>query len=671
MQIKKLVLKNFRQYIDEEILFSTDSEKNVTIVMGEGGAGKTTLSQAFTWVLYEDVDFGNKIVLNSKVQQDMPNHSERKAEVELHLEHTEINYIIKREIRYVKRDDKIKSVDKGKLKVFVIEDGNQKALPDVAAYARVKQILPKELSRYFFFDGEKLQKMSEEIENGKSQQFAEAVQGLLGMSALQNLMRHTKPNVKRSVVGYYEEKINAVGNAEIQSLGRELDSDRQHMERLEAEIEKNKERAEYYTKKREDLKYKLLQFKTVEEQQRRYNQLESQESKCIQQINDVLKQCFANFHSENTVSFFSKVLMKETLAELKETGNIDMGIPSIQDKTIYHLLQVRKKCICGEPLTEGDAHWKELENLLQYIPPKSVGGSIAELKNEMQKKIKAADTYFMNFSAGVKRWRELEEELQVIRTELSEIDHGILGHDGEIRDLKEKQRDYEERIKEYSTREKMLYQQLGGVQERITKNASKRDALLARFDNSKKFELFRAYAKKIYEKVEHDYVKQEEKMRNRLQVTINEVFKEIYGEGITVEIDQRYHIKVNTDEVEMVEYHMDHSTSQNYSVIFAFIAGIIRMQKENKSLEQVLEIGGQNMNSAESYPLVMDAPLSAFDKTRIKNICDVIPGIAEQVIIFIKDTDGEIAKNYMSEKIGASYRIHMHGHIDSRIEKEA
>jgi DNA sulfur modification protein DndD len=85
----------------------------------------------------------------------------------------------------------------------------------------------------------------------------------------------------------------------------------------------------------------------------------------------------------------------------------------------------------------------------------------------------------------------------------------------------------------------------------------------------------------------------------------------------------------------------------------------------------VLEIGGQNMNSAESYPLVMDAPLSAFDKTRIKNICDVIPGIAEQVIIFIKDTDGEIAKNYMSEKIGASYRIHMHGHIDSRIEKEA
>ena len=98
------------------------------------------------------------------------------------------------------------------------------------------------------------------------------------------------------------------------------------------------------------------------------------------------------------------------------------------------------------------------------------------------------------------------------------------------------------------------------------------------------------------------------------------------------------------------------------------------MQKENaleKARNNILQIGGQNMNSAESYPLVMDAPLSAFDKTRIKNICEVFPGIAEQVIIFIKDTDGDIAKKYMSEKIGKLYRIKMQGHIDSRIEEEA
>lgn len=53
----------------------------------------------------------------------------------------------------------------------------------------------------------------------------------------------------------------------------------------------------------------------------------------------------------------------------------------------------------------------------------------------------------------------------------------------------------------------------------------------------------------------------------------------------------------------------------------------------------------------------MDAPLSAFDKTRIKNICETIPNIAQQVIMFIKDTDGEIAEENFKDKIGEKYFI--------------
>lgn len=53
--------------------------------------------------------------------------------------------------------------------------------------------------------------------------------------------------------------------------------------------------------------------------------------------------------------------------------------------------------------------------------------------------------------------------------------------------------------------------------------------------------------------------------------------------------------------------------------------------------------------------MVMDAPLSAFDKTRIKTLCEVLPVIAEQVIIFIKDTDGDLAEEHMKDKIGKQY----------------
>lgn len=39
------------------------------------------------------------------------------------------------------------------------------------------------------------------------------------------------------------------------------------------------------------------------------------------------------------------------------------------------------------------------------------------------------------------------------------------------------------------------------------------------------------------------------------------------------------------------------------------------------------------MLESEPYPLVMDAPLSAFDKKRIASVCKALPDVAEQVII--------------------------------------
>jgi len=68
MLLKKMNLENFRQFIGtQSIDFSTEPDRNVTIILGENGSGKTTLAQAFTWCLYGDTDFDDKNVLNKKV----------------------------------------------------------------------------------------------------------------------------------------------------------------------------------------------------------------------------------------------------------------------------------------------------------------------------------------------------------------------------------------------------------------------------------------------------------------------------------------------------------------------------------------------------------------------------------------------------------------------------
>ena len=61
---------------------------------------------------------------------------------------------------------------------------------------------------------------------------------------------------------------------------------------------------------------------------------------------------------------------------------------------------------------------------------------------------------------------------------------------------------------------------------------------------------------------------------------------------------------------------------------FAFIAGIIKLARENRNASNESE----KLLSSEPYPLVMDAPLSAFDKRRIKTVCTALPEVAEQVM---------------------------------------
>ena len=91
MIIKKLKLKNFRQFKGEqEIIFSTDIDKNVTVVEAENTCGKTTLLQSLFWVLYGE--------LNLDQPQDLLNHEIRKAM----LHNQKENMYVQIEIEYEK-----------------------------------------------------------------------------------------------------------------------------------------------------------------------------------------------------------------------------------------------------------------------------------------------------------------------------------------------------------------------------------------------------------------------------------------------------------------------------------------------------------------------------------------------------------------------------------------
>jgi DNA sulfur modification protein DndD len=160
----------------------------------------------------------------------------------------------------------------------------------------------------------------------------------------------------------------------------------------------------------------------------------------------------------------------------------------------------------------------------------------------------------------------------------------------------------------------------------------------------------------MYDTLRIQYANEEQRIREKLETTVNEIFHSILGEGFTLKLSEKYDVNVI---LSGVGGSSETSTAQNISIIFSFIAGVIQMARESQKEEGSLLV-------SEPYPLVMDAPLSAFDKTRIQTVCDVLPRIAEQVIIFIKDADGEIAEEHLGNRIGK--RLTFHAANDSKIE---
>ena len=191
--------------------------------------------------------------------------------------------------------------------------------------------------------------------------------------------------------------------------------------------------------------------------------------------------------------------------------------------------------------------------------------------------------------------------------------------------------------------------EIGGYTKERDRADSERRNLTLLDERNRKIEIYKAYAKRIYHGLVETYSISEAEIRSKLQDTINEIFKKIYEGGLYLTIDEKYHISVYANDY---EGDVETSTAQSISVIFAFITGIIKMARENRNASDDVKL-----LSSEPYPLVMDAPLSAFDKRRIKTVCEALPKMAEQVVIFIKDTDGELAEDYMSDKIGSRHRF--------------
>lgn len=660
MLLESIKLENFRQFRNEYIEFAQGSDgKNVTIIIGDNGTGKTTFAQAFFWCMYGETEFSDKNMLNKLVAAEMKPGQESKVQVTLKLTHGNVSYTLMREQTY--RKDYSNRI-KGDNTVFDIAikdaNGNTSYVKKTLCEGEVKSILPKELSRYFFFDGERIEKMSKDISTGKkATDFAEAVKGLLGLNAMFSAIQHFNPRIKNSVINSYESSYSAGSNTKIQEYTRTIEHCKEEISRIDVRLEELENQIEQATSRKAEKVEEIKQYAEGEELQRQKEKLLQRIETAKASRSTVIKEISRSFNA-NMSSFFSASLILRSLNFLSGKDFAGKDIPFMHAKTVEYLLK-QKVCICGTHLDEGSVPYNKVKELIDFLPPQSISTTISDFKKESKRRANSRQDLFSDVRDKLAVISKQDEDLIELNDDLHAIEGKLSGGDvrGKVRAINSEIQLCDQTIKKSQTERDQLLIKKGGFEKEAGRADTERRNLTLLDDKNKKIEIYKAYAERIYKELQAVYVSSEAEIRRKLETTINEIFKTIYEGGLSLTIDEKYHISVYADDY---DGDVETSTAQSISVIFAFITGIIKMARENRNATDE----DAKLLSSEPYPLVMDAPLSAFDKRRIKTVCESLPNTAEQVIIFIKDTDGELAEEYMGDKIGSRH------HFDKKNEFE-
>jgi len=199
MIIKKVELNNISSFKDNNIFdFSVDKERNIILIGGKNGSGKTSLLEALKLCFYGSFLFNNRTKEYQNYLSKFIRLGENEASISIEFSTSELNQINNYKLQ------RIWVVNDNKIKESLLLMKNSKPLDDISSeYWQdfLLELIPLGLIDFFFFDGEKIESMAEDMDDGK---ISSAVKDLFGITVLDYL---------QNTLDQYKDKILKANNA--------------------------------------------------------------------------------------------------------------------------------------------------------------------------------------------------------------------------------------------------------------------------------------------------------------------------------------------------------------------------------------------------------------------------------------------------------------------------
>jgi len=643
-------MHNFRQFYGTtpRVEFSS-GEKNTTVIHASNGGGKTAILNALTWALYEKHSAGfsfPKQIVNKRAIRQAANGDSVEAYVEIHFDHDYVNYVVKRSCECIKSSDGgSTAINHTELTMLSSDaDGDWKTIRSPRPI--IEKILPQDLHGYFFFDGERIEKIVSP-DRKATDNLAKATKMLLGVETLVRAERHIKDAKK-----VFEEELRNIGEAgtkdlldEKKQLETRSDEIETRLNELTANIEGEEERKNTISSQLRELKEaKVLQARRdnlIEDQKKRQK---SAKQNLEMQKNLISRKAYTLFLGDASSKFTA------LLEKLEKKGELPAGIKL---NFVDDLLN-KKRCICGSSLSDPKSEtfksvvgWKERAGL----------ADVEAQAIRMQGEIRVINSEIGSFGDQMHeiqiKQKSDREELADIENELDEI-RGTLNESGqqEVVKLEKRLEEAEANIKDYTREQAISENEAQGIDLKII-DIEKQVAKQKLKNSRQRLLQRRIEAAADSAALVNDLRSIMEKgMRLSLAERIKKLFSKISVTPYIPELTDEYELKL-TERAGGAKALVAASTGESQILSFSFIGSIVEEAKEWAKKQTV--IPGP---SGSQYPIVMDSPFGSLDKSNRRKIAEHLNILADQVILLLTKTQWEgVVQTAITPKIGKEYVI--------------
>nr|WP_202497991.1 AAA family ATPase [Streptomyces sp. SID5469] len=640
----RLTLDNFRAFYGRQTLdLAVNDSKPAVLIFGNNGAGKTTLLNAFAWALYgkfsADVEQQQRVIHDHK-WAETPHGTPVSASVELKFEHAGVIFTVLREVATVKNTDEQIAVA-AKLTLNEIKNGESK--PVANGQDRIEKILPEGLRRFFFFNGERMEKMFTGEEN--NDEVKRAIKTLMDLEPMERAITEHLPAAARRLA----KEIDKGGDSRLQQL-------RDQQEGLERQRDDADRRAKKVSRDISSYESEVREMERALRSHSESKPLQNARKKLEWKINEMGGQLQDRYARKREVlskggflAFTSHI--DETVIGLAEGMRERRQLPAgIQRDFIEGLLD-EGTCMCGTPVPQGSSAYQELDKRRYNAGLADVEARWMYVSGQMKHLSEARQNLLDDLRQATFEIQNCQDEIKSLEEEKSEVDRQLQGVNIEdVQRLEQRRKEYDEKRIDGLAEHRRLEERRVEFEAEIDKMKRLFKSAQAADDASRKVQRQVNLVNEVLDTFREALELKTEEVREQLDAKLKEVFSRIFIKSYEPKLTDSFELLLKSPAGIAIR-----STGENQVLGLSFVGAVSEIakqihQRKAKDSEDIIGEGG-------IYPVVMDAPFGSLDFTYQEEISQALPKLTSQIVTLLSNSQasGKVMENLQ----GAATRMYV------------